>query len=382
MTSPLLSGPHAIHGAVAGDGSDAAVAAHYGQPTAEQRALADGQAVVDLSHRGVVTVTGPDRMTWLNVLSSQKLDTVPPGTSTETLFLDIQGRIEFDCHLIDDGETVWLTVEPGENAGLTDWLTKMVFASRVEVADRTDDIAVVGATAEVPGWDERDDVVRWIDPWPAIAEGGFPYTVDPDPAQHPGAQWSWSEYLVPAAVLESIQTELPEGWKVAGTLASEALRIAAVRPRHGVDTDDRTIPHEIDIVRTAVHLAKGCYKGQETIARVHNLGHPPRRLAFLQLDGSGHTLPAPGSEIVVRGDEPESARSTGTVTSVAQHHEMGPIALAILKRNTDPEAELLIREGDAENGWSFTAATQETVVSPQAGKVVGRQTGFLRGGPR
>ena len=168
-------------------------------------------------------------------------------------------------------------------------------------------------------------------------------------------------------------------------MSSEALRVAALRPRQGMDTDERTIPHEVDLVRTAVHLDKGCYKGQETIARVHNLGRPPRRLTFLQLDGSGHTLPAPGSDVVARPeteDQAATARPVGTLTSVALHHEMGPIALAMLKRNTDPEAELLVRNGSAEDGWSFTAATQETVVSPQAGQVLGRQTGFLRKGGR
>lgn len=386
-TSPLLSGPNAVHGAVAGNGPDAPVAAHYGQPVAEQRALDAGTAVVDLSHRGVVTVTGPERLSWLHVLTSQKLDRgVAAGTSTETLFLDVQGRIEFDCHLVDDGTTTWLTVEPGENVGLADWLQKMRFASRVEVADRTGEVAVIGTTGDVPAWDDRDDVVRWRDPWPAIGEGGFPYTTDPDPAQHPAADWSWSEYLVPAAELATWPDALPGGLTLAGVLAAEALRIAALRPRHGMDTDDRTIPHEVDLVRTAVHLDKGCYKGQETIARVHNLGHPPRRLAFLQLDGSGHTLPAAGADVIVRPasgtDDAGAARPVGTLTSAAQHHEMGPIALAILKRNTDPEAALLVREGTAEDGWSFTAATQETVVSPQAGKAVGRPTGFVRRGPR
>lgn len=389
LPSALMNLP----GAVAGNGPDAPVAAHYGHPHAEQRALVEGSAVVDLSHRGVVTVTGADRLTWLNVLTSQKLDRLAPGTSSETLFLDIQGRIEFDCHLVDDGETTWLTVEPGQNAGLADWLQKMKFASRVEVADRTGEVVVLASTAAVPGWDAAGDsvaVARWQDPWPAIGEGGFPYTTDPDPAQHPAADWSWNEYLVPASVLtESGVDALPEGWTLAGTMASEALRVAALRPRQGMDTDERTIPHEIDLVRTAVHMDKGCYKGQETVARVHNLGRPPRRLTFLQLDGSGHTLPAPGSDVVVRpegatADEAEAAkaRPVGTLTSVALHHEMGPIALAMLKRNTDPEAELLVRSGSAEDGWSFTAATQETVVSPQAGQVLGRQTGFLRKGAR
>lgn len=385
--SPLLSGPSAVHGAVAGTGPDAPVAAHYGQPVAEQRALEEGTAVVDLSHRGVVAVSGAERLSWLHILTSQKLDQgLAPGASTETLFLDVQGRIEFDCHLVDDGATAWLTVEPGENEALADWLNKMRFAARVEIADRTGEVVVVGAHGDVPAWDGREDVVRWRDPWPAIGEGGHPYTADPDPAHHPAAGWAWSEYLVPAAELAGWPDALPEGLTLAGVFAAEALRIAALRPRHGVDTDERTIPHEVDLVRTAVHLSKGCYKGQETVARVHNLGHPPRRLAFLQLDGSGHTLPGTGADVVVRPEggtaEAGTARPVGTLTSAALHHEMGPIALAILKRNTDPEAGLLVREGTAEDGWTFTAAAQETVVSPQAGKAVGRPSGFIRRGGR
>ena len=155
---------------------------------------------------------------------------------------------------------------------------------------------------------------------------------------------------------------------LAGVWAAEALRIAAWRPRWGAETDDKTIPHELDLLRTAVHLNKGCYKGQETVARVHNLGHPPRRLVFLQLDGSQHTMPAAGSEVRA-GD-----RKVGTVTSVAQHYEMGPVALAVIKRSVAPDEVLTVLDGEEPY-----AAAQEVIVAPDAGQVVGRQTGFLRG---
>ena len=181
---------------------------------------------------------------------------------------------------------------------------------------------------------------------------------------HPGLERPWFEYLVPAAELGATFGGRP----LAGVLAAEALRIAAWRPRWGAETDDKTIPHELDLLRTAVHLAKGCYKGQETIARVHNLGHPPRRLVFLQLDGSQHTLPAVGSE--VRAGE----REVGTVTSVAQHYEMGPVALAVIKRSVAPDEVLTVMDGEE----PYTAA-QEPIVAPDAGQVVGRKTGFLRG---
>lgn len=389
VISPLLEGPSAVEAAVAGTGVDAAVASHYGQPNAEQRALDAGTAVVDLSHRGVVTVTGPDRLSWLHVLTSQDVQRLQPGTSTEMLFLDLKGRIEFDVQLIDDGETAWLTVEPGLNASLTAWLDSMRFASRVEVTDRTDDIAVIAATTEIPNWQGSEDPMVhavWSDPWPQINTGGFPYSAEPDPAAHPGADWSWREYLVDYDTVSRLPELLPAGWGLAGTFSSEPLRIAAARPRQLVDSDERSIPHELDLLRTAVHLDKGCYKGQETIARVHNIGHPPRRLVQLHLDGSMHGLPAPGSEIVVRAADADeealvSARSVGRLTSAGLHHEMGPIALAVIKRNVDPAAELVVRQKDDDGEITeFMAAAQEILVAPDAGNTVGRPQGdFLRG---
>lgn len=353
--SPLLARP----GAVAAAQLDAGVAAHYGDPLREQRQLANGSAVVDLSHRGVITVTGPDRLSWLNTLSSQSLTALAPGVSSETLLLSIQGRIEFDVRLIDDGETAWLLVEHAEREPLTEWLSKMKFALRVDVADVSDMWAVIGSTSALP---ELADRLVWQDPWPAVGAGGYAYSIIAEDA-HPGLERSWFEYLVPMAQLETAVA----GRSLAGVWAAEALRIAAWRPRFGADTDEKSIPHELDLIRTAVHLSKGCYKGQETIARVHNLGHPPRRLVFLQLDGSQHTLPAVGSAVMV------GERAVGKVTSVTQHYEMGAVALAVIKRSVDPEAEIMVDD----DGELYSAA-QEIIVAPDAGQVVGRQKGFLR----
>lgn len=354
--SPLLLRPGAVEAA----GMDAGVASHYGEPLREQRALANGTAVVDLSHRGVVTVSGPDRLSWLNTLSSQQLTQLPPGQSTELLLLSVQGRIEFDARVVDDGGTTWLLVEGAEAAPLAEWLTRMKFMLRVEVADVSADWAVVASTRPVEEWSGQ---LAWQDPWPDVTPGGYAYSIISE-EQHPGRERPWFEYLVPAAELE----EQVAGRQLAGAWAAEALRIAAWRPRWGAETDDRTIPHELDLLRTAVHLSKGCYKGQETVARVHNLGHPPRRLVFLQLDGSQHTLPAVGSEVLLGG------RKVGTVTSVSQHYEMGPVALAVIKRSVAPDETLTVMDGDE----PYTAA-QEVIVAPDAGQVVGRPTGFLRG---
>jgi folate-binding protein YgfZ len=356
IPSPLLSRPGAVEAA----GADAGVAAHYGEPLREQRALAAGTAVVDLSSRGVVTVTGPDRLSWLNTLSSQQVTGLQPGESSELLLLSVQGRIDFDARVIDDGEATWLIVEGAEAAPLAEFLTRMKFMLRVEIADVSAEWAVVGSTRAIPEWAHR---LVWQDPWPNVGPGGYSYATVP-PADHPGLERPWFEYLVPAAGLE----EAVEGRPLAGVLAAEALRVAAWRPRIGAETDDKTIPHELDLLRTAVHLAKGCYKGQETIARVHNLGHPPRRLVFLQLDGSQHTLPEAGSPVLV------GERKVGTVTSVAQHYEMGPVALAVIKRSVAADEILTVLDGDE----PYPAA-QEIIVAPDAGQVVGRQTGFLKG---
>ncbi|MFC8303036.1 YgfZ/GcvT domain-containing protein [Specibacter sp. NPDC057265] len=358
--SPLLN----RSGAVQAGGLDAGVAAHYGEPNREQRLLAGylgkpGTAVVDLSHRGVVKVTGADRLSWLNTLSSQQVTSLPAHVGTELLLLTVQGRIEFDARVVDDGEGTWLIVERDEAQPLTQWLTSMKFMLRVEVADVSADWAVLGSVAEVPEWGQR---LVWVDPWPKVGAGGYSYTAIAEES-HPGFERPWREYLIPATELVDAIGTRP----LAGVWAAEALRVAAWRPRRGAETDEKTIPHELDLLRTAVHMAKGCYKGQESVARVHNLGHPPRRLVFLQLDGSLHTLPAAGSEVVL--DE----RVVGVVTSVAQHYEMGPIALALVKRSVDPDAVLSVND----DGEQYPA-NQEIIVATDAGQVVGRPSGFLR----
>jgi tRNA-modifying protein YgfZ len=344
VRSALLDSP----GAVAGEGPDAGVAWHYGDPVREQRLLEAGEAVVDLSHRGVVTVAGPDRLSWLNSLTTQALLDTPPGAPREALILSPHGHVEHDLNLVDDGQVVWLTVEPGTTDAVRDWLDKMRFLLRVEVTDVSADWAVLGAG---PALGERLRGAAgpaappvWVDPWPALGPTTASYAAV-DEAAHPGRERSFAEVLVPRDRL----AELVAGLPLAGTWAAEALRVAAWRPRLGFETDHRTIPHEVDWLRTAVHLAKGCYRGQETVARVHNLGRPPRRLVFLHLDGSEHALPAHG-DAVVHGE-----RQVGFVTTAVRHHELGPVALALVRRSTPVDAPLQV---------AGIAAAQEVVVAP------------------
>ncbi|GAA4180257.1 folate-binding protein YgfZ [Streptosporangium oxazolinicum] len=324
MRSPLLDTP----GAVAAETPDADVAGHYGDPFAEQRALLAGEAMVDRSNREVVRISGPDRLSWLNSLSSQKLDDLKPGQPTETLLLDAQGRVEHHLVLVDDGEAVWAHVEPGTGAEVAAFLDKMRFMLRVEVADVTDRYAVVSVAGEA-----RPDL-----PEGAVAVG--------------------RDVLLPRDLLAGRL-----GLGLAGLWAYEALRIEGHRPRLGFETDHKTIPHEVGWIGSALHLNKGCYKGQETVARVHNLGHPPRRLVFLHLDGSVDTLPKHGTPVTLDGAE------VGFVGSSARHHELGPVALAVVKRTVPVDATL-------EAGG--VAASQEIIVPPDAGRNVQIDPGLRR----
>ncbi len=349
MSSELLARP----GAVEGRGPDAGVAAHYGDPFAEQRSLAAGDAVVDLSHHAVLSVRGADRLTWIDSITSQSVRSLLPGDSSETLVLDANGRLEYAVRLIDDGDTLWMLLEESEASGLLAWLLKMRFMLRVEPADRTSEFATIGAVggAGVSAAAPNGTPLIWRDSWAAVSPGGHQYATAPD---HPATAWRWTETLVPRDLLE----DAVAGRQLAGTLAAEALRIAAWRPRRVTEVDERSIPHELDWLRSAVHLAKGCYRGQETVAKVHNLGHPPRRLVMLHLDGSVGVLPEPGAEVVSGG------AVVGRVTSSARHFELGPIALAVLKRTTDESAALTVTVDD-----TVVAAAQEIIVPADAGAV-------------
>lgn len=309
MSTPGPSVLLTLPGAVAGDGVDAAVAAHYGSFNTEQRTLEHGDGFVDLSHRDVVRISGPDRLTWLHSLTTQFFEGLAPGVWTQALVLSPQGHVEHEFTGVDDGESFTAHTEPGTGAALVEFLDRMRFMMRVEVA-LLDDLATVWRPVTPNG-------------------GGFSFVEGARLSQYPAAAG-------PAA----------------GMWAYEALRIARGEPRFGLDTDHRTIPNEVGWIGPAVHLDKGCYRGQETVARVHTLGRPPRRLTLLHLDGSENRLPGAGSPVLREG------REVGFVGSSARHHELGPIALALLKRNVPTDAAL---EADS------MAAAQEVLVDPEVG---------------
>ncbi len=302
MSSPLLSLP----GAVGGAGIDAPVAAHYGSFYGEQRTLESGEGFVDLSHHDVVRVAGPDRLQWLHDLTTQQFLDLPQKTWTQALILSPQGHVEHAFAGIDDGESFTAATEPGAAASLIEFLDRMRFMSRVEVSDETSEVALT---------------------------------------YRPAA----SHELVPR---EKLTTYAEAAGPACGLWAYEALRIARGEPRLGLDTDPRTIPNEVGWIGTAVHMEKGCYRGQETVARVHNLGRPPRRLTLLHLDGSENRLPEVGSELK-SGD-----KTVGFVGTSARHHELGPIALALVKRNVALDVQLEV---------DGLPVAQEAIVDPEVG---------------
>jgi len=299
------------------DGPDAGVPWHYGDPLGEQRALERGEASVDLRHRPVFAVTGPERLTWLNALASQKLDALVPGEHTTALILDSAGRIGHVFGGADDGETFWGHTEPGRLDALLAYLNSLRFATKAEVHDASADRALI------------------------ITPGG-PRIVARD------------------------QIEDALGERRSGTWASEALRIAAGVPRLFLDSDELTLPNELfapdgDRLGPAVHLNKGCYRGQETVGRTYTMGRPPRRLTLLHLDGSANELPTLGTPLTAAGEP------VGRLGTTAIHHELGPIGLGLLKRNTPVDATL-----DA----AGVAASQEVIVDPDVGLHV-RPAGLL-----
>ncbi|MFW3171836.1 YgfZ/GcvT domain-containing protein [Geodermatophilus sp. CPCC 206100] len=327
--SPLLAQP----GAVPVEGGT--VPAHFGSPLREQRELAEGAALVDRSDRDVLAVPGGDRLTWLHSLTSQHLDRLADGVGAEALVLSPNGHVEHHLVLADLAGTTWADVEPGTGAALHTFLDRMRFMLRVEPALVTGQwalLSLVGpqadavlAAAGLPVPAEPYAVLGldgggWVRRMPPIGDGAP--VVD---------------LLVPRAELaDRADALLAAGARPAGRDAYEALRVEARRPRLGVDTDHRTIPNETGWLTSAVHLDKGCYRGQETVARVHNLGRPPRRLVLLHLDGLSEELPAPGTPVLA------GAREVGRAGSVVRHHELGTVALALLKQSVQPGTELTV----------------------------------------
>jgi folate-binding protein YgfZ len=293
------------------DGPDKGAIWHFGQPAQEQRALAEGKAWADLSHFAILEVSGDDRAKWLHDLTTQHLSDLEVGTWSSALILDHNGHLEYQFNLVDDGSATFLVLDSQFAPTLLQYLLKMRFMLKVDARDASADFAVLRA----PG---------------AATEIGGPFA------------------LVPRAELGAMKELFGQSAKEVGTWALDAERVAAGRPRIGFDTDHKAIPNELGLLNKSVHMSKGCYRGQETVAKIFNLGAPPRRLVMLHLDGSAVVFPAQGTPVESNGVQ------VGFLGTVARHHELGPIALALIKRSTPTDAVLTV------DGIS---AAQEVIVS-------------------
>ncbi|MGH3583344.1 MAG: YgfZ/GcvT domain-containing protein, partial [Mycobacterium sp.] len=241
---------------------DAGAVWHYGDPFGEQRAAADAAVVVDRSHRAVLTLTGGERRSWLHTVSSQHVSDLTDGTVVQNLSLDGQGRVE--DHWLQtqlDGVTV-LDTEPWRGEPLLAFLRKMVFWADVvvEPAELTV-LSLLGPALNAPEVLAALGVDTLPAPWTAVALTGGGFLRGTYPGEY--------DLLVPRETAGEWQRTLTSaGVRPAGIWAYEAHRVAALRPRLGVDTDERTIPHEVGWIggpgEGAVHLDKGCYRGQET----------------------------------------------------------------------------------------------------------------------
>ena len=281
------------------DGPDKGAIWHFGEPVKEQRAIEAGKAWADLSHLSVVAVGGDDRLKWLHDLTTQFLTDLEVGIWRDAMILDPQGHVEYQFNLVDDGSTTFLTLDPGYAETLIAYLTKMKFMLKVDVRDATSEFAVLRA----PG---------------ATTDIGGPFALVPR-----------GEVAQMAQTFSAVATQV-------GTWALDAQRVAAGRPRIAFETDHKSIPNELGVLNGAVHMNKGCYRGQETVAKIFNLGNPPRRLVMLHLDGSDVGFPATGTKIENDGVV------VGFIGTVARHHELGTIALAMIKRNTPTDATLSV----------------------------------------
>ena len=336
MTPPMLDLP----GAVEAEHPDEGVASHYGDPMREQRVMSEQPSLVDRSNRGVIKITGPDRLSWLHSLTSQHLERLPAGDTQQALILSPQGHLEHHLTLTDDGSATWIHVEPHTASALVDYLNSMRFMLRVEVEDLSG-VLEVQTLAYAPEEKSSDGTHAAFSSSATLAQDLGAAAVTNGP------------FTIDLIVEPGAAGKLAATYPVAGMWAFEAARIAARVPRPGLDTDHKTLPHEIGLIESAVHLSKGCYRGQETVARIHNLGHPPRRLVFLHLDGSVDRLPAHGSPLTLA-----DGTTVGFVGSSARHFELGPIGLGLVKRSVGADAALLA---------DGVAAAQEVVVAPDAG---------------
>jgi folate-binding protein YgfZ len=277
--------------------------------------------------RGVIAVTGPDGAEYLQGQLTNDVEALQAGEGQYAALLDRKGHMQTDLRVLRSGdEEIQIDTEPGTKDAALRHLTMYSIGRDVTVADATADrvlISLIGpraaeiaATAPLPEYANEATTLAGIEALAVGTRDGidlFAAAADRD--------------RLLAALLEAGAVEVsPE--------AVEIVRVESGVPRFGAEMDAATMPAEAAIVEDAVSFTKGCYIGQETVARLHYKGKPNRHLRGLKLSASA----APGSPL--RLGEKEVGTLGGAVVSPA----LGPIGLAIVRREAEPGAQLTVGE--------------------------------------
>ena len=314
--------------------ADAGAVWHYGDPFGEQRAAKNNSVIIDRSHSNILLITGKDRRYWLNSISSQYVSDLSNSMVTENLILSHHGHIENHWTQTELDKTIYLKTEPWKGTHLLNYLNKMIFWADIRV--RFANMSVLSLLG--PGIADSSVLKAiGIEKLPnkskalQLSKGGLVWRL-------PGKNIRL-DIIVPRNMsVEYIKKITKTGVRPAGIWTYESIRVESKYPRLNLDADKRTIPHELNWIgiagRGAVHINKGCYKGQETVARVHNLGKSPRMLVILHLAVNANEYPTSGDLIKAKN------YIVGRIGTVVEHFLYGPIALALIKTGIHPDTQL------------------------------------------
>ena len=294
----------------------------------EYRALTEGCGLVDRAGRGRLALTGPDRREFLHGQITQDVETLEPGHGRYAALLTHKGKMLSDMRVLDVGDELLLSCERAGLQEIFNMIRRYKLGADVELHKRTlemGELSLIGpdarrvAGADALGPDEHDNVRARIGEHDVILV-----------ATDLGV-----DVFCAAEATEGVRgTLLAAGAVEVGEAAAELVRVESGRPRYGVDLDDNVIPQEAGLNERAVSFTKGCYVGQETVARLFYRGKPNRHLRGLKLSAEVE----PGTPLLL------GEKEVGRVTSVAVSPALGPIGLALVRRQAEPGSTITAGE--------------------------------------
>jgi folate-binding protein YgfZ len=301
----------------------------------EYGALLEGCGVLDRSERGKLALSGPDAVEFLNGQVTNELTTLAPGTGCYAAFLTHKGKMLGDLRILALGSELLLDTERVALQALFDMIRRFKVGYRVELHKRTLErglLSLIGPeAAAIAGVDEPDGRLADLEHANAsIAIDGIDtLTVRTDVGV---------DLICNAADADALSAALQaRGAMAVSEAAAECVRIEHGRPRYGIDLDDTVIPQEAGLNERAVSFTKGCYVGQETVARLYYKGKPNRHLRGLRLSGPAAT----GAQLLL-GERP-----VGRIGGTALSPRLGPIALALVRREAEPGSTVDVGEHGA-----------------------------------